>query len=88
MFSTFNYLSNKENLKPLSFVVCLQQFLKHITLQVQPYHLNVSALQMYKICHNPIILLWIFVISVHIAEILQVQIFKILFHLSEHIFSK
>ena len=44
VFSTFNYLSNKANLKPLSFVVCLQQFVKHINPQVQPYHLNVSFL--------------------------------------------
>ena len=89
VFSTFNYLSHKANLKPLSFVICLQQFVKHINPQVQPYHFNVfSALQMYKSCHNPIISLWMFIISVHIAEILQVQIFKILFHLSEHIFSK
>ena len=44
VFSTFNYLSNKANLKPLSFVVCLQQFFKHINPQVQPYHLNVSFL--------------------------------------------
>ena len=44
VFSTFNYLSNKANLKPLSFVVCLQQFVKHINSQVQPYHLNVSFL--------------------------------------------
>ena len=41
VFSTFNYLSNKVNLKPLSFVVCLQQFIKHINPQVQHYHLNV-----------------------------------------------
>ena len=44
VFSIFNYLSNKANLKPLSFVVCLQQFVKHIDPQVQPYHLNVSVL--------------------------------------------
>ena len=44
VFSTLNYLSNKANLKPLSFVVCLQQFVKHINPQVQPYHLNVSFL--------------------------------------------
>ena len=43
MFSTFNYLSNKANLKRLSFVVCLQQFVKHINSQLQPY-LNVSFL--------------------------------------------
>ena len=42
--STFNYLSNKVNLKPLSFVVYLQQFVKYINPQVQPYHLNVSFL--------------------------------------------
>ena len=41
---TFNYLSNKANLKPFSFVVCLQQFIKYINPQVQPYHLNVSFL--------------------------------------------
>ena len=45
------------------------------------------ALQMYKSCYNPIISLWMFVISVHIAEMLQVQICKILIYLSEHIFS-
>ena len=44
VFSTFNYLSNKANLKPLSFVVCLQHFVKHINPQVQPYHLNESFL--------------------------------------------
>ena len=44
VFSSFNYLSHKANLKPLSFVVCLQQFVKHINLQVQPYHFNVSFL--------------------------------------------
>ena len=44
VFSTFNYLSNKAILKPLSFVVCLQQFIKHINPQVQPCHLNVSFL--------------------------------------------
>ena len=44
VFSTFNYLSKKANLKTLSFVVCLQQFVKHINPQVQPYHLNVSFL--------------------------------------------
>ena len=42
--SKFNYLSNKAYLKPLSFVVCLQQFVKHINPQVQPYHLNVPFL--------------------------------------------
>ena len=40
----FNYLSNKTILKPLSFVVCLQLFVKHVNPQVQPYHLNVSFL--------------------------------------------
>ena len=44
VFSTFNYLSNKANLKLLSFVVCLQQFVKHINPQLQAYHLNVSFL--------------------------------------------
>ena len=44
MFSTFSYLSNKANLKLLSFIVCLQQFVKHIKPQVQPYHLHVSFL--------------------------------------------
>ena len=44
VFSTFNYPSNKANLKPLSFAVCLQQFVKHINPQVQPYHLIVSFL--------------------------------------------
>ena len=44
VFSTFNYLSHKANLKPLSFVVCLQQFVKHINPEVQSYHLNVSSL--------------------------------------------
>ena len=44
VFSTFNYLSIKANLKLLSFVVCLQQFVKHIIPQLQPYHLNVSFL--------------------------------------------
>ena len=44
VFSTFNYLSNKANLKLLSFVVCLQQFVKYINPQLQPYHLNVSFL--------------------------------------------
>ena len=44
VFSTVNYLSNKANLKLLSFVVCLQQFVKHINPQLQPYHLNVSFL--------------------------------------------
>ena len=44
VFSTFNYLSNKANLKLLSFVVCLQQFVKHINPRVQPDHLNVSFL--------------------------------------------
>ena len=42
--STFDYLSNKANLKPLPFVVYLQQFVKHIYPQVHPYHLNVSFL--------------------------------------------
>ena len=44
MFSTFNYLSNKANLKLLFFVICLQQFVKHINPQLQPCHLNVSFL--------------------------------------------
>ena len=44
VFSTFNYLSNKANLKPLSFVVCLQLFVKYINPQVQLYHLNVTFL--------------------------------------------
>ena len=88
VFSTFNYLSNKANLKLLSSLVCLQQFVKHINPQLQPYHLNVSFL-LYR-CIKAVIILssWKFVISVNIAEILHVQIFKILFHLSEHIFSK
>ena len=55
VFSTFNYLSNKANLKPLSFVVCLQQFVKHINPQVQPYHLNVSFLP-YR-CRKAVIIL-------------------------------
>ena len=42
VFSTFNYLSNKSNLKLLSFEVCLQQFVKHINLQLQPYYLNMT----------------------------------------------
>ena len=44
VFSTFNYLSCRANLKFLSFVVCLQQFVKHLNPQLQPYHLNVSFL--------------------------------------------
>ena len=44
MFSKFNYISNKANLKLLSFIVCLQQFVKHINSQLQPYHLNMSLL--------------------------------------------
>ena len=44
VFNTFNYLSNKAYLKLLSFVVCLQQFVKHINPQVKSYHLNVSFL--------------------------------------------
>ena len=90
VFSTFNYLSNIANLKPLSFVVCLQQFVKQINppSTTSSFKCVFSALQMYKSCHNPIITSWMLVISVHIAKILQVQIFKILFHLSEHIFSK
>ena len=44
VFSTFNYISNKANLKLLSFVVCLQHFVKRINPQLQPYHLNVSFL--------------------------------------------
>ena len=76
VFSTFYYLSHIADLKPLSFVVFLQQFVKHINHKVQPYHLNVSffAIQMFKSCHNPIISLWMFIISVHIAEILQLQL--------------
>ena len=57
VFSTFNYLSHKANLKPLSFVVCLQQFVKHISPQVQPYHFNVSFLP-YRCIKAVIILLY------------------------------
>ena len=55
VFSTFNYLSHKANLKPLSFVVCLQQFVKQIKPQVQPHHLNVSFLP-YRCIKDVIIL--------------------------------
>ena len=55
VFSTFSCLSYKANLKPLSFVVCLQQFVKHINPQVQPYHLNVSFLP--YICIKVVIIL-------------------------------
>ena len=34
----------KQIWNPISFVVCLQQFVKHINPQVQPCHLNVSFL--------------------------------------------
>ena len=44
VFSTFNYLWNKAKLKLLSFVVCLQQFVKHMNPQLQPYNLSVSFL--------------------------------------------
>ena len=49
VFNTFNYLSNKVNLKLLSFVVRLQQLVKHITPQLQPYHLNLSFLPYIRI---------------------------------------
>ena len=83
MFSTFSCLSNKANLKPLYFVVCLQPY-KYINPQIPPsttlsFKCVFSILQIYKSCHNPIISSWMFVISVHIAEILQVQIFKFYF---------
>ena len=85
VFSTFNYISNRANLKLLSFVVCLQQFVKQIKPQVRPYQLLYnnkcvfSALQMYKNCHNPIISSWMIVISVHIAEILQYKYLNLYF---------
>ena len=44
VFKTFNYLSNKAHLNLLSFVVGLQQSIKHINPQLQPCHLNVSFL--------------------------------------------
>ena len=39
-----NYHSNKANVKFLYFVVCLQQFFKHIDPHVQPGHFNVTFL--------------------------------------------
>ena len=44
VFKTFSYLSNKANLKFISFVVCLQQFVKHINPKLKHYHLNMSFL--------------------------------------------
>ena len=40
----FNHHSYKANVKFLYFVVCLQQFIKHIEPHVQPGHFNVTFL--------------------------------------------
>ena len=90
VFNTFNYLANKANLKLLSFVVGLQQLVKHIDPQLQTYHLNVSFL-IYRCIKTAVNLSYHRKFSSFLYTLLKYykcKYFKVLFQLSEHIFSR
>ena len=90
VFNTFNDLLNKVNLKLISFVVCLQQFVKYITPQLQPYHLNMSFLP-YRCIKAAVNLSYHRKFLSFLYTLLnyyKCKYFKVLVHLSEHIFSK
>ena len=79
----FNYLSNKADLKLISFVVCLQQFVKHINPQLQPCHINMSFLP-YRCIKAAVNLSYHGKFLYALLNYYKCKYFKVLFHLVPH----